>query len=85
MDPERLLERIGEGKYQNVAFRDLCRLVEAVGFSLDRTEGSHFVFVHPRVPRSLPLQALRGKAKDYQVRQVRQLIERYNLELEERP
>jgi hypothetical protein len=85
MEPGRLLERITKGHYHNIHFRDLCGLVEALGFQVDRTEGSHRVFVHPRVPRSLPLQPARGRAKPYQARQVLQLIARYNLRLEAEP
>lgn len=32
---------------RDVRFADLCRLVEALGFRLDRQVGSHRIYVHP--------------------------------------
>jgi len=78
-----LLERLRRGHYENVDFADFCRLVEAFGFRLQRTSGSHSSFRHRRVPRPLILQPQRGKAKAYQVRQFLQVVERYNLTMEE--
>jgi predicted RNA binding protein YcfA (HicA-like mRNA interferase family) len=66
---------------QNVRFRDLVRLAEAVGFVLARREGSHHAFSHPEVQELLNLQEVLGEAKPYQVRQLLRLIERYNLNL----
>ncbi|HSI98500.1 MAG TPA: type II toxin-antitoxin system HicA family toxin [Gaiellaceae bacterium] len=49
MDPRQLLARVTRGDLANVSFSDLQRLVEAFGFELRRTSGSHRVFVHPDV------------------------------------
>jgi hypothetical protein len=57
------------------------RLVEAFGFELQRTSGSHHVFVHPDVRELLNLQEVRGQAKPYQIRQFLRLVERYALSL----
>ena len=59
------------------------RLVEAFGFELRRTSGSHHVFVHPSVRELLNLQEVRGQAKPYQIRQFLRLVERYALSLED--
>jgi hypothetical protein len=59
------------------------RLVEAFGFELRRTSGSHHVFVHPDVRELLNLQEVRGQAKPYQIRQFLRLVERYALNLED--
>lgn len=85
MKPERLLERIRRGQVRNVSFDDLVHLVEALGFRLDRIRGSHRVFRHPRVPRPVVLQDAAGEAKSYQVRQVLEVIESYNLAPGEMP
>ena len=85
MRPERRLERIRRGQVRNVEFDDLVRLLEAVGFRLDRVRGSHRVFRHPRVGRPIVLQDVAGQAKGYQVRQVLQVIESYNLAPGEKP
>jgi HicA toxin of bacterial toxin-antitoxin, len=84
MDPKRLLFRLARGEVANVAFADLCRVVEAFGFELRRTRGSHHVFVHPEVRELLNLQEVGGQAKPYQVRQFLRLVERYALQMEER-
>ena len=63
----------------NVRFEQACALARAFGFHLSRVSGSHHIFVHPSVRELLNLQDVRGRAKAYQVRQLLQLIERYNL------
>ena len=82
MDPKRLLARIARGELANVSFSDMRRLVEAFGFELRRTSGSHHVFVHPDVLELLNLQEVRGQAKPYQIRQFLRLVERYALSME---
>lgn len=84
MDPRRLLARLARGDVANVSFSDMRRLVEAFGFELRRTSGSHHVFVHPDVRELVSLQEFRGQAKPYQVRQFLRLVERYALRMEDR-
>ena len=67
---------------QNVRFSDLVSLIEALGFGLDRVNGSHHIFRHPAVQELVNLQDVRGEAKPYQVRQVVELIEAYGLTLD---
>jgi hypothetical protein len=71
MKPDALLRRVSRGAVSNVAFKDMCRLVEAFGFQLARVSGSHHIYVHPEVPQLVNLQDVRGEAKPYQVRQLR--------------
>ena len=82
MRPLRLLKRIATSQH-NVRFSDALTLARALGFRLARTEGSHHILIHPAVREPLNLQNVRGQAKPYQLRQLVQLVERYNLELEE--
>ena len=82
MDPRRLLARVARGDLANVSFSDMRRLVEAFGFELRRTSGSHHVFAHPDVRELLNLQEVHGQAKPYQIRQFLRLVERYALSLE---
>jgi hypothetical protein len=58
-------------------------LVETFGFRLDRTSGSHHIFVHPDIPELVNLQDRRGKAKPYQVRQFLDLVELHDLQMED--
>jgi predicted RNA binding protein YcfA (HicA-like mRNA interferase family) len=83
MGPRKLLERLRLGTVTNVRFRDITRLVEALGFQLQRISGSHHIFAHPDVPELLNLQEVAGEAKPYQIRQLLRLIERYSLGLED--
>jgi HicA-like toxin of HicAB toxin-antitoxin system len=85
MDKRKLLQRLERGAVSNVAFSDLCSLAEGLGFELLRVSGSHHVFVHPEVPELINLQAMRGQAKPYQVRQFIRLVERYDLSLRGKP
>ncbi|HXN37980.1 MAG TPA: type II toxin-antitoxin system HicA family toxin [Solirubrobacteraceae bacterium] len=84
MDERMLLARLARGAVANVAFSDLCGLAEALGFELRRVAGSHHVFAHPDIPQLINLQAVRGQAKPYQVRQLLRLVERYDLRLEDK-
>ncbi|MEM7481065.1 MAG: type II toxin-antitoxin system HicA family toxin [Acidobacteriota bacterium] len=85
MKPRKLLVKLVRGDLQNVAFRDVQRLVEAFGFSLARISGSHHIYSHPGIPEMLNLQEVKGQTKPYQLRQLLKLVERYNLTLEDSP
>ena len=78
---EKVLRQVLEGRGA-VAFRDLERLLVALGFRLARTSGSHRIYVHPKVPRPLSVQPAGKDAKPYQVRQLRDMIEEFGLSLE---
>ena len=82
MNRQRLLQRILGGS-RNVHFADFVDLVEGFGFAQVRVRGSHHIFQHPQVPEMLNLQEVQGEVKPYQVRQFLQLVERYDLGLEE--
>ncbi len=85
MDEQKLLMRLARGAVTNVAFADLCKLAEGLGFELRRVSGSHHLFAHPDIPQIVNLQSVRGQAKPYQVRQLLRLVERYDLKLRDRP
>lgn len=80
--PPKLLRRIVDGSTKNVAFDEFCALIEALGFELDRTRGSHMLYYHPNAKERLNVQPLKGgDAKPYQVRQLLRLIEQYDLQV----
>ena len=64
-----------------VSFSDLQTLVEAAGFSLKRTKGSHHMYSRPGTVEMVNLQKDGAKAKAYQVKQVLDLIEKYGIEI----
>jgi predicted RNA binding protein YcfA (HicA-like mRNA interferase family) len=79
---KKTLEAVRSGA-RIVAFRDFQRLLERLGFRLNRVSGSHHIYVHPRVPRPMNVQATGKDAKPYQVRQLRDMIDEFELRLEE--
>lgn len=79
-NPRKVLERVMEGQGA-IAFRDFERLLIALGFKLDRTSGSHRIYLHPAVSRPLIVQPRGKDAKPYQVRQLRAVIEEFGLKL----
>ena len=63
----------------SLKFREVCGLAEGAGFRLDRTRGSHHIFVHDSPKILLNFQNVKGQAKPYQVRQLLALIKEHNL------
>jgi predicted RNA binding protein YcfA (HicA-like mRNA interferase family) len=83
VNKRKLLER-ARNNPQDVRFTDFVALAEALGYRLDRTQGSHRVYVHPALPLHLNVQPRKdGKAKDYQVRRLLRDIDDFGLVLEE--
>ncbi len=76
---EKLFEKLMAGRSDaNFSFDDLCTLLTKLGYTARRTKGSHIIF--QRGPSFLNLQpSTIGKAKSYQVRQVRLGLQKLNL------
>ena len=66
----------------NVRFSELCQLMIRLGFR-ERIKGDHHIFTKDGVEEILNLQPKGSKAKPYQVKQVRNVILRYSLEVGE--
>jgi hypothetical protein len=62
----------------NIGFEDLCALLRHLGFA-ERIRGSHHIYTRDGVAEILNLQPKGGKAKAYQVKQVRGVIVSYRL------
>jgi len=76
---EKLLLRILQGfSDSNISFDDLCNLLKKLGFD-ERIRGSHHTFRKEGIVEKINLQRDDSKAKAYQVRQVRNVILKYNL------
>ncbi len=82
MKKRKLLQKLLSGS-KNIRFAEASACAEAFGFQLVRVAGSHHIYAHSKVPELVNLQDAGGKAKPYQVRQLLQIIERYNLQLED--
>ncbi len=78
---QKLIQKLLAGS-RNVRFSDVQSVVEAFGFRLARISGSHHIYIHPEVPAIINLQEVDGKAKPYQIKQFLEIVERYDLELE---
>jgi len=64
---------------KNIRFEDLRKLVKSLGFN-ERIKGDHHIFSKSGVVEIMNLQPLRdGKAKPYQVKQVRNSVLQYKL------
>ena len=83
MNRKRLLKRLAQGSFHNVAFKDMVNLMQGFGFMLVRVSGSHHIFARPGIAEQVNLQDVGGEAKPYQMRQFLRLVERHNLGLEE--
>ena len=83
MDKKELLQKIIANS-QNISFDEFSLLVKAFGFQLDRVSGSHHIFKRSGIRELINIQNVNGKAKPYQIRQFLSLVERYNLQLEDK-
>ncbi len=77
---DKLLNKILRGTSdKNVLFADLCFLLSSLGFD-ERIRGSHHIFSKEGLEEILNIQPREGgKAKPYQVKQVRDIILKYKL------
>lgn len=66
----------------DLGFADLCQLLRLLGFA-ERICGDHHIFSRDGIVEILNLQPKGARAKPYQVKQVRNLIHKYSLNLED--
>lgn len=75
----KLIEKILRGRLDaSIGFEELCSLLKSLGFE-ERIRGSHHIYRRADVEERLNLQREGAKAKPYQVRQVRAVILKYRL------
>lgn len=79
---KKLLAKVLSGSNDgNITFAQLVHLLEILGWSIRQTGGSHRVASHPEAEEILNVQPKKdGKAKPYQIEQVRECIKKYNLD-----
>ncbi len=79
---KKLLMKILRGTSDsNISFVSLCQLLKSLDFD-ERIRGDHHIFTQNDIEEILNLQPQLSKAKPYQVKQVRNLILKYRLNLE---
>ena len=76
---DKLLAKILSGASDtNISFEQLCQLLIRLGFD-ERIRGSHHIVTKEGIEEILNLQPKQGKAKAYQVKQVREMLLKYQL------
>ena len=76
---DKLIEKILLGSaVANIDFDDIRGVLLSLGFA-ERSKGSHHTFSKPGLEELINLQRDGSKAKPYQVRQVRAIIQRNKL------
>jgi predicted RNA binding protein YcfA (HicA-like mRNA interferase family) len=80
---EKLTARILNGRAdKNLDFDDLCYLLERAGFQSRSGRGSHRIYYREGVIEIINIQPRNAKAKPYQVKQVRELLLKYKIDIE---
>ncbi|MDQ6940851.1 MAG: type II toxin-antitoxin system HicA family toxin [Verrucomicrobiota bacterium] len=80
---EKLVAKLLSGRSdKNFSFDDLCHIVERAGFKLRSGKGSHRIYYRDGIAEIINIQPRgRGEAKPYQVKQVRELLVKYKIEV----
>ncbi len=73
-----LLKLLSGNSDRNFAFNDLLILLKRADFKF-RIKGSHHIFYKDGITEIINLQSQNGKAKPYQVKQVREIFIKYKL------
>jgi predicted RNA binding protein YcfA (HicA-like mRNA interferase family) len=80
---EKLFARILSGRAdKNLDFDDLCHILERAGFQSRSGKGSHRIYSKGGVVEIINVQPRNAKAKPYQVKQVRELLLKYKIDIE---
>ena len=80
---KKAVSKILEGRSDaNFDFENLCFVLERAGFKRRSGKGSHKIFFRDGVAEIVNLQPKGGQAKPYQVKQVRDLLLKYQFDIE---
>jgi predicted RNA binding protein YcfA (HicA-like mRNA interferase family) len=80
---DKIREKVLSGKSDaNIDFDDLRLLLNRLSFG-ERVKGSHHIFTKDKVEEILNLQPKGTKSKSYQVKQIREVILKYKLGVED--
>ena len=63
----------------NINYSDFQNLIVDLGFEFKRQNGSHAVYYHNGIGKFMNVQPVGNKAKGYQVRQLRGIINAHGL------
>jgi hypothetical protein len=80
---EKLATKILSGRSdKNLAFHDLCYVLERAGFQYALEKGVDRIYYKGGIVEIVTVQPRNGKAKPYQVKQVRELLLKYKIDTE---
>lgn len=82
MKTEKILLKLINGS-KNIKFDDIVKLLYAYGFTLERINGSHHIFKKESIKRIINIQNVKGEVKPYQLNQLLNIIEKYDLQIED--
>lgn len=78
---EKLFYSIMSGTQdRNIKFSDMQKILEGLGFQC-RIKGDHFIYWRDGIDEIINIQPDGNKAKPYQVKQIRNIILKYGLEV----
>jgi predicted RNA binding protein YcfA (HicA-like mRNA interferase family) len=78
---DKLVQSILSGRQdQSFRFAEITGLLLALGFS-ERIKGSHHIYHRQDIPEIINIQPKGSQAKPYQVKQVRNIMVKYQLEV----
>ena len=78
---EKLMQSIMSGTQdRNIKFSDLQKILDVLGFQC-RIKGDHFIYWKDGIEEIINIQPDGNKAKPYQVKQIRGIILKYQLEV----
>ncbi|WP_420082991.1 type II toxin-antitoxin system HicA family toxin [Treponema primitia] len=78
---DKLVQSILSGRQdQSFRFSEITHLLLALGFS-ERIKGSHHIYYRPDISEIINIQPNGSQAKPYQVKQVRNIMVKYQLEV----
>jgi hypothetical protein len=80
---QKFYQRLISGEADaDIDFHDLCRLLILLGFE-ERIRGDHHIFTKTGVEEIINIQPRGAQAKLYQDKQIRNLIRKYGLKIQE--
>lgn len=68
----------GKSDY-NIRYADFQKLILDLGFEFKRQRGSHTIYFHAGINELMNIQKDGSKAKGYEVKQLRNIIEKHGL------
>lgn len=77
---QKIYQDVLHGKSDNnINFNDFRNLIVDLGFDFIRQSGSHIQYYNKDINERMTIQSNKSKAKEYQVRQLRNIIIEHDL------